>query len=85
MDKHHPLKLIIFKERKKQYGDESWDEVVYGILICEKCMRWYPIDDEIPIMLPDDLREKEKDITFLRKWKEKIPERVLEEGQPHHL
>jgi uncharacterized protein YbaR (Trm112 family) len=27
------------------------------VLICSKCNRWYPIIDDIPHMLPDDLRE----------------------------
>ncbi len=27
------------------------------VLICTKCNRWYPIIDDIPHMLPDELRE----------------------------
>ncbi len=27
------------------------------VLICSKCGRWYPVIDDIPHMLPDDLRE----------------------------
>jgi uncharacterized protein YbaR (Trm112 family) len=34
--------------------------VIDGILYCQKCSRFYPIIDEIPIMLPDELREKRK-------------------------
>jgi len=36
-------------------------------------------------MLPDDLREKNEDLPFLRKWKDKIPETYLSEGQPFNL
>lgn len=43
--------------------------IIDGILYCKKCSRFYPIIDEIPIMLPDELREKEKDLQFLKKWK----------------
>ncbi len=27
------------------------------VLICKSCKRWYPIIDDIPHMLPDELRE----------------------------
>ncbi len=60
-------------------------EVAEGILICEACGRWYPIIEEIPHMLPDDLRESKEDLSFLERWKEKIPEKVLKEGKPFNL
>lgn len=44
-----------------------------------------PIIDEIPHMLPDDLREEKEDVAFLRKWKEKIPHATLAEGRPFKL
>ncbi len=74
--KHHPLQLYIFEERK---------EIVEGLILCDKCKRWYPIIDEIPHMLPDELRDKEEDLTFLKKWKEKLPEKVIKEGKPYTL
>ncbi|MCX8205150.1 MAG: Trm112 family protein [Candidatus Nezhaarchaeota archaeon] len=60
-------------------------EVDEGILICTQCGRWYPIIEEIPHMLPDDLRERGEDLAFLKKWADKIPERVLREGLPFNL
>ncbi|MDP6460031.1 MAG: Trm112 family protein [Candidatus Hydrothermarchaeota archaeon] len=27
------------------------------VLVCVDCKRWYPIIDDIPHMLPDDLRD----------------------------
>jgi uncharacterized protein YbaR (Trm112 family) len=60
-------------------------EVIEGILICKRCNRWYPIQEEIPIMLPDELRKKDEDIDFLKKWKDKIPEKILKYGLPFHL
>ncbi|MGZ5546894.1 MAG: Trm112 family protein [Nitrososphaeraceae archaeon] len=59
--------------------------IIDGILYCKKCSRFYPIIDEIPIMLPDELREKEKDIQFLKKWKDCIPEDILKNSNPWHL
>jgi len=60
-------------------------EIVDGIIICDNCRRWYPIIEEIPIMLPDDLRKEKEDKEFLEKWKEKIPEETLKKGLPYHL
>jgi uncharacterized protein YbaR (Trm112 family) len=59
--------------------------IIEGILYCKKCLRFYPIIDEIPIMLPDELREKEKDLEFLNKWKNNIPQRILKNANPWHL
>ncbi|RLF23876.1 MAG: Trm112 family protein [Thermoprotei archaeon] len=60
-------------------------EVDAGILICPRCKRWYPIEEEIPRMLPDELRDEEEDLSFLRKYKDKIPGKVLKEGKPFNL
>lgn len=74
--KSHPLQLYVFEERK---------EVIEGLILCNACKRWYPIIDEIPHMLPDELRNKEEDLAFLKKWKEKLPEEVIKEGKPYTL
>lgn len=75
--KSYPLELLELETRE--------DEVINGVLTCSKCGRYYPIIDAIPSMLPDDLREPSTDLEFLSKWKEKLPEKVLYEGLPHHL
>lgn len=59
--------------------------IVEGILICQNCNRWYPIINEIPHMLPDQLRNKKQDKNFLIKNKEKIPKEILSEGKPFNL
>jgi uncharacterized protein YbaR (Trm112 family) len=76
MCKSWPLELHIFKET---------DEVDEGIIICNKCNRFYPIIEQIPHMLPDELREEKEDVAFLKKWRGKIPKRILEEGKPFNL
>jgi len=53
--------------------------------VCPKCLRWYPIRDEIPEMLPDELREEKDELPFLRKWKNKIPKKILLQGKPFNL
>ena len=63
-------------------------EVDCGILFCPNCMRWYPIGSSVPTvpeLLPGELRDKKKDLEFLSKWKDKVPEVVLTEGRPHTL
>jgi len=59
-------------------------EVVEGLIICEDCYRWYPIIDEIPHMLPDDLRvmDPNEELEFMRRWLEKFPKEILEKGKP---
>ena len=47
--------------------------------------RFYPIIEQIPVMLPDDLRDKQKDIEFLQKWRDVIPTNILQKAQPWHL
>lgn len=76
IDKNYPLELHVFEEKQ---------EISEGLLVCTKCNRWYPIIDEIPQMLPDDLRESREDLAWLEKWKARVPERVLSQGKPFSL
>jgi uncharacterized protein YbaR (Trm112 family) len=76
IDKHHPLELHVFEEK---------DEIVEGIIVCPRCLRWYPIRDEIPEMLPDELRKETDDLPFLKKWKIKAPPKIVSEGKPFNL
>jgi hypothetical protein len=36
-------------------------------------------------MLPDDLRNADEDIIFLKKWFSKISENILNEGKPFNM
>jgi len=77
IDKHYPLELMEFRLR---------DEIIVdGVLLCAQCKRFYPIIDEIPVMLPDGLRNRGEDLEFLRRWKARLPESVLDEGKPWNL
>ena len=77
IDKHYPLELFEVKS--------EGDLIVDGALTCTQCGRYYPIIDEIPVMLPDELRNKNEDLDFLLKYRDRLPEKIVKEGKPHHL
>ncbi|MBA4461034.1 MAG: Trm112 family protein, partial [Nitrosopumilaceae archaeon] len=54
IDKTHPLELHQIKEKDSVVSE--------GVLVCTKCSRFFPIIEEIPIMLPDELRDKKLEI-----------------------
>jgi uncharacterized protein YbaR (Trm112 family) len=71
--KHYPLDLYVFEEK---------EEIAEGLMTCSNCGRWYPIIDEIPHMLPDELRDGRDDIPFIQKWRAQFPEKTFREGKP---
>ncbi len=77
IDKTYPLKLIELEDKL--------DDIIDGILYCNKCKRYYPIIEEIPIMLPDKLRNEKLEIKFLNKWKNKLSENILYHSNPFKI
>ena len=77
IDKSHPLELFEIKEKGNIISE--------GALFCPKCSRFYPIIEEIPIMLPDELRDKKQEMEFLKNNKNELPEKILKAGVPWHL
>lgn len=61
------------------------EEIVEGLLYCPKCGRWYPIIDEIPRLLPDNLRKEKEDLEFLKKHINEVPKEIIENGIPFNL
>jgi len=87
-DKTSKKNNLVINQENDIRGEGTKDKIIIiieGILYCKKCLRFYPIIDEIPIMLPDELREKEKDLEFLNKWKNNIPQKILNNANPWHL
>jgi uncharacterized protein YbaR (Trm112 family) len=70
------------KDTSSHSADKISTIVQEGLLLCKSCNRFYPITEEIPIILPDELRDKKKDIEFLKKWKELIPIDLLKNLKP---
>lgn len=60
-------------------------KIKWGIILCAKCSRWFPINEEIPVMLPDDLRKTKEDTDFLKMFEKIIPLEVISKGKPTHL
>ncbi|WP_299200798.1 Trm112 family protein [Brumimicrobium sp.] len=54
------LELKIFKQVE--------DEIIEGIFTCPDCKRYYPIVYGIPIMTPDEYRQKELETPLLNRW-----------------
>ena len=77
IDKNHPLELFEIKEKEGIISE--------GVLFCSKCSRFYPIIEEIPILLPDELRDKKQEIEFLKSNKDKLPEKIITQANPWHL
>ncbi len=77
IDKYHPLELHEIKEKDNVISE--------GALFCPKCSRFYPIIEEIPIMLPDELRDKKLEMEFLKNHKDRLPEKISKSGLPWHL
>ncbi len=77
MDRHHPLELHECKTRG--------DTVVEGALYCPKCSRFFAIMEEIPIMMPDELRDKDREMGFLEGNRERLPDKIIKQASPWHL
>lgn len=72
----HDLTLKVFL--KNESGD-----ILEGLLSCPVCKRYYPIIYGIPIMTPDEYREKALEQPVMQRW---LPEHTskgfrLEEGE----
>jgi uncharacterized protein len=77
VDKTFPLELYELESNELK--------VSAGVLVCSKCLRYFPISDGIPVMFPDYLRTKESDLEFLAKWKDKLPDKIIKQGNPWHI
>ncbi len=60
VDKHE-LNFQLFAQLEN--GD-----IMEGLLTCPSCKRYYPIVYGIPIMTPDEYREKALEEPILKKW-----------------
>jgi uncharacterized protein YbaR (Trm112 family) len=67
--------------------NNEYEELVIedGMLFCNTCLRFFPIIEEIPIILPDELRDKDTDLKVLEKWSNLLPDKIVKKSLPWHL
>jgi SAM-dependent methyltransferase/uncharacterized protein YbaR (Trm112 family) len=51
-------------------------DIKKGLLICGECRHWYPVSNFVPELLPDHLRDWEKDVKFLSEFSESLPKKL---------
>lgn len=54
------LNISIFKQEE--------NEIIEGLLTCSDCQRYFPIIYGIPIMTPDEYRQKSLEAPVMKKW-----------------
>lgn len=52
----------------KVYVQDKEGAVIEGVMKCTACQRYYPIVYGVPIMTPDEYREKALEAPMLQKW-----------------
>jgi uncharacterized protein YbaR (Trm112 family) len=60
------LNISIFKQEE--------NEIIEGLLTCSYCQRYFPIIYGIPIMTPDEYRQKSLEAPVMKKWGLELPE-----------
>ncbi|MBY8988515.1 MAG: methyltransferase domain-containing protein [Candidatus Lokiarchaeota archaeon] len=51
-------------------------DIKKGLLVCGECGHWYPVSNFVPELLPDHLRDWEKDVKFLSEFSESLPKKL---------
>lgn len=73
----HDLNIRVFVKQEN-------DEIIEALLTCPECNRYYPVIYGIPIMTPDEYRDKSIEAPTLKKWglqlKESESEKLLLDG-----
>lgn len=76
VDHHAPLEFIPIHAPGHETGA--------GIYLCEECGRWFPVEDDIASLLPDDLRSP-AELSLLDAAGSQVPEAVRRDGRPFNL
>lgn len=56
----HDLQIQIFRQQE--------DEILEALMTCPECGRYYPVVYGIPVMTPDEYREKTLEEPILKRW-----------------
>lgn len=49
------------------HSEAAVDEIIEGLLLCAQCSRWYPITGQLPELLPDHLRDADRDVELFKR------------------
>jgi len=60
MDKHD-LEITVITETEE-------GSVLEALMTCPECKRYYPVIYGIPVMIPDEYRDKSLEVPELKKW-----------------
>ena len=55
------LTIQVYKENENK-------EILEGLIECPECNRYFPVVHGVPIMTPDEYREKQLEAPLLQKW-----------------
>lgn len=74
-------------QRGKEYpcGECLRVAIRTAVLYCPSCKHWYPVRNGIVVMLTNSKRKVERDLDFLKTYRDKIPMFILYEGKPVNL
>ncbi|MHA1992572.1 MAG: hypothetical protein ACW981_11105 [Candidatus Hodarchaeales archaeon] len=75
------LQLHSLKSSQIKHGTR----IHYGTIYCEGCTRFWMIQDEILYMSTDNIRNKDKELDFLKEWQKSLPDYIIEQAKPHNL
>ncbi len=80
------LNITVFEEHEIETEDSKVREIDEALLTCPSCGRWYPVINGIACLLPDEDRKDpsqlNRELSFLKRWKDRIPKEILENGKP---
>lgn len=76
---HCPTDSTYLVHPFEEIKNDDDTEIRSGFLICNICHRWFPIRDLIPELLPDHLRNWEKDLDFFKIWGPELPASRIKE------
>lgn len=61
MDKHD-LGIEVFAQ------DEATGEILEALMTCPRCSRYFPVIYGIPVLIPDEYRDRSLEGRLLKKW-----------------
>ena len=71
----HDLEIEVFVQ------NEESGEILEALMTCPRCNRFFPVIYGIPIMIPDEYRDKSLEEPLLKKWGYSLEEGTAEEGR----